>query len=83
MKSHRKELWFQVPQRMGFLNITSEVEAAVRLYNRILQDFYASAGSPALLDEIPASKAERHHLFRDIGYLGRAGLVQVFDLSRC
>ena len=30
MKSYRKELWFRVPERMGFLNITHEVEAAVR-----------------------------------------------------
>jgi secondary thiamine-phosphate synthase enzyme len=29
MKSHRKELWFEVPQRRGFLNITPEVEAAL------------------------------------------------------
>lgn len=30
MKSHRKELWFNVPQRRGFVNITSDVEEAVR-----------------------------------------------------
>ena len=30
MKSHRKELWFEVPARRGFLNITPEVEQAVR-----------------------------------------------------
>ena len=30
MKSHRKELWFEVPSRRGFVNITGEVEAAVR-----------------------------------------------------
>ena len=30
MRSHRKELWFQVPERMGFVNITPEVEEAVR-----------------------------------------------------
>ncbi len=29
MKSHRKELWFQVPQRRGFVNITGEVAACV------------------------------------------------------
>ena len=27
MKSHRKELWFEVPSRRAFLNITSQVEA--------------------------------------------------------
>ncbi len=26
MKSYRKELWFNVPERMGFVNITGEVE---------------------------------------------------------
>ncbi len=30
MKSHRKELWFEVPQRRGFLNITSKIEAALQ-----------------------------------------------------
>lgn len=29
MRSHRKELWFQTPERMAFVNITPEVEAAV------------------------------------------------------
>lgn len=26
MKSYRKELWFNVPERMGFVNITGDVE---------------------------------------------------------
>ena len=30
MKSYRKELWFHVPGRRGFVNITPEVEAALR-----------------------------------------------------
>jgi len=30
MKSHRKELWFHIPSRRGFVNITAEVEEAVR-----------------------------------------------------
>lgn len=29
MKSHRKELWFDAPTRVAFINITSEVAAAV------------------------------------------------------
>jgi thiamine phosphate synthase YjbQ (UPF0047 family) len=29
MKSHRKELWFNVPSRRGFLNITSEVQRVI------------------------------------------------------
>jgi secondary thiamine-phosphate synthase enzyme len=30
MKSHREELTFNIPARMGFVNITREVEAAVK-----------------------------------------------------
>ena len=30
MKSYRKELWFNLPTRRGFVNITSEVETALR-----------------------------------------------------
>jgi secondary thiamine-phosphate synthase enzyme len=30
MKSHRKELWFNVPARRGFVNITAQVEEALR-----------------------------------------------------
>ncbi|MBK7142925.1 MAG: YjbQ family protein [bacterium] len=30
MKSHRKELWFNVPSRRGFVNITHEVQEAIR-----------------------------------------------------
>ncbi len=30
MKSHRQELWFEVPARRGFVNITPRVEQAVR-----------------------------------------------------
>ena len=30
MKSYRKELWFQKPSRRAFVNITGEVEAALR-----------------------------------------------------
>ena len=30
MKSYRKELWFEVPARRGFVNITGEVEDALR-----------------------------------------------------
>lgn len=30
MKSYRKELWFSVPSRRAFINITREVEEAVR-----------------------------------------------------
>lgn len=30
MKSHRKELWFDIPKRRQFLNMTSQVEAVLR-----------------------------------------------------
>ncbi|BCR04746.1 hypothetical protein DESUT3_18150 [Desulfuromonas versatilis] len=30
MKSYRKELWFNVPARRGFVNITGEVESCLR-----------------------------------------------------
>lgn len=30
MKTHREELWFEVPERRGFINITPQVEGAVR-----------------------------------------------------
>ncbi len=30
MKSYRKELWFNIPSRRGFVNITPEVEEALR-----------------------------------------------------
>ena len=30
MKSYRKELWFEVLQRRGFINITSQVEQCVK-----------------------------------------------------
>lgn len=30
MKSYRKELWFQVPSRRGLLNVTPQVEEAIR-----------------------------------------------------
>jgi secondary thiamine-phosphate synthase enzyme len=36
MKSYRKELWFEVPSRRGFLNITPQVEDALR-ESRVLE----------------------------------------------
>jgi len=30
MKSHRKELWFEIPRRRGLVNITSQVQDAIR-----------------------------------------------------
>ena len=33
MKSYRKELWFNIPSRRGFVNITVQVEEALRESN--------------------------------------------------
>ncbi len=30
MKSFHKELWFQIPERMGFVNITPQVDSALK-----------------------------------------------------
>ena len=30
MKTYRKELWFNIPSRRGFVNITSQVKEALR-----------------------------------------------------
>ena len=30
MKSYRKELWFNIPSRRGFVNITSEVKTCLK-----------------------------------------------------
>jgi secondary thiamine-phosphate synthase enzyme len=30
MKTYRKELWFEVPQRRGFVNITPQIETCLR-----------------------------------------------------
>jgi secondary thiamine-phosphate synthase enzyme len=30
MKSYRKELWYNIPTRRGFVNITSQIEACLR-----------------------------------------------------
>jgi secondary thiamine-phosphate synthase enzyme len=38
MKSFRKELWFEVPSRRAFINITSEIEEYVR-ESEILEGF--------------------------------------------
>jgi thiamine phosphate synthase YjbQ (UPF0047 family) len=32
MKNYRKELWFHNPQRMGFVNITRDVDACLNKF---------------------------------------------------
>jgi thiamine phosphate synthase YjbQ (UPF0047 family) len=53
MKTHRKELWFEVPQRRQFINITGQVEEALResgireglsLVNTLHQSFVSGRG---------------------------------------
>ncbi len=62
MRSYRKELWFHLPQRRGFLNITSQVEACLResgvreglcLVNamHITASVYINDDEPGLLDD--------------------------------
>jgi hypothetical protein len=55
------------------------VAATVKSYNRVLSDFYASGGVPALLDKFPATKTIKHGVFRDLGYISSAGKVLVYD----
>lgn len=58
-----------------------EIRATLRDYQRIYQDFFASGGVPSLLDDFPASRDVKHHVFRDLGYVRDAGLVLVQDLA--
>jgi hypothetical protein len=57
------------------------VREAIDIFNRVYEDFYASGGRPAMIDEFPATRAVKHHVFRDIGFIRDAGLVQVQDLA--
>lgn len=65
--------------------LTPEDDKAIRAalvdYQRIYEDFFASGGDPALLDQFPASKDVKHHVFRDVGFVRDAGLVLVQDLA--
>jgi hypothetical protein len=57
------------------------LEGTVRSFNAVLQDFYATGGTPALLDHMPATKSVKHFIFRDLGYLQQSGLILVYDLA--
>lgn len=64
--------------------LTEEEEAirkTLKLYNACFQDFYASAGMPAKLDEFPAAKPVKHELFRDIGFLAENRRVMIYDFA--
>ncbi len=53
----------------------------IKIYNKILTDFYASDGKPALLNQFPAIKLIRHHTFRDIGFLQNTERILVYDMA--
>ena len=57
------------------------IRAALASYQRIYQDFHASGGGPTMLDAFPATPAVKHEIFRDVGFVRDAGLVQVQDLA--
>lgn len=58
-----------------------EILGAIHDYQVAYQDFYATSGDAALLDAVPATKAAKHQIFRDIGFLRGANLVLVQDLA--
>ncbi len=59
----------------------SEIIGTIREYDKILTDIYVTGGVPALLNEFPATKAVRHGLFRDIGFIRDSKRVLVYDLA--
>lgn len=61
MKSHRKELWFNLPSRRGFVNITPDVELALR-----------ESGIKEGMVLVNASLLHFHHVL----YLHHQGLLQ-------
>jgi hypothetical protein len=58
-----------------------ELDATLDDYRRIYQDFFATGGEPALLNEFPATRGVKHVVFRDLGFLRDASLVHVHDLA--
>lgn len=60
----------------------AEVLEAVRLFNAIWRDFYATGGIPTMIDAIPASKMVKHGIFRDTGFLLQNERYLVYDLAR-
>ncbi len=79
-------LHFSGPWRPGAPegDITEEqkaIEATIGFYNRVLQDFFASDGAPAMIDSFPATKLQKHMIFRDIGFLRESNLVMVYDMA--
>lgn len=70
-----------VSSAKGMEREKSAVIEAVRMYNKILTDFYSSGGKPALLNEFPATKAIKHGVFRDLGFITTMKRVLVYDMA--
>jgi hypothetical protein len=60
----------------------AEVLEAVRLFNAIWRDFYATGGIPTMIDAMPATKMVKHGIFRDTGFLLQNERFLVYDLAR-
>jgi len=58
-----------------------EIEKTVKLYNKILSDFYASGGNPSLINHMPATKQIKHEVFRDLGYVKGVEKILVYDMA--
>ncbi len=59
----------------------TEAIGTVRLFLRYYADFFASAGSPEHVGDVPAATAVKHQLFRDLGFLRETDRVLVVDLA--
>lgn len=57
------------------------IDATVTDFNRIIADFYASGGMPAMIDRFPTTKQIKHEVFRDLGYIRNADRILVYDLA--
>lgn len=58
-----------------------QIEVTINNYNKILADFYASGGNPALINQFPTTKQIKHEVFRDLGYIKSADRILVYDMA--
>ena len=61
---------------------TPAILASLPAYNAILTDIYVTNGDPKMLNELPATKAMRHDLYRDIGYIREHQQVLIYDMAK-
>ena len=62
MKSYRKELWFNVPGRRAFINITPQVEECLRYqYTDNFNSFIRVPYEPALADVTQTPRTRIFH----------------------